>query len=115
MSGINAYSQGTMGGMHRIFTDVSRAAPQQNNLAAETDGGSSTGKSFMDVLKESIGEVNDLQKTADTMATGIASGKSNNLHETMLASSQAELSFNLMVQIRNKALDAYQEIMRLPV
>ena len=66
-------------------------------------------------MKESIGEVNDMQKAADTMSAEVASGKNMNLHETMLATSQAELSFNLMIQIRNKVLDAYQEVMRMPV
>jgi flagellar hook-basal body complex protein FliE len=71
--------------------------------------------SFMDHLKSSINEVNSMQKTADSMAMEVASGKSENLHETMLATSQAELTFNLMVQIRNRALEAYQEVMRMPV
>jgi flagellar hook-basal body complex protein FliE len=47
--------------------------------------------------------------------TELASGKTGNIHETMLAATQAELSFNLMVQVRNKALEAYNEIMRMPV
>ncbi|RZA14668.1 MAG: flagellar hook-basal body complex protein FliE, partial [Proteobacteria bacterium] len=51
----------------------------------------------------------------DKKATDLANGKDTNIHETMLASSQAELSFNMMVQVRNKALSAYQEIMRMPI
>ena len=72
-------------------------------------------KSFIDHLKESIQEVNSLQKTADTKATDLSSGKQENIHETMLAVSQAELGFQLMVQIRNKALEAYQEVMRMTI
>ncbi len=73
------------------------------------------GKSFMDHLKSSIEDVNHLQNNADAMAKDVATGKSENLHETMLAISQAELAFNFMVQVRNKALEAYQDIMRMPV
>lgn len=73
------------------------------------------GTSFMDHLKGSLAEVNEMQKRADTMAMDLASGKSENLHETMLATTQAELTFNLMVQLRNRALEAYQEVMRMPV
>lgn len=79
---------------------------------SETSG---EGSSFMDHLKGSLAEVNEMQKRADTMAMDLASGKSENLHETMLATTQAELTFNLMVQLRNRALEAYQEVMRMPV
>ncbi|MBF0440814.1 MAG: flagellar hook-basal body complex protein FliE [Oligoflexales bacterium] len=70
---------------------------------------------FMDHLKEGIEEVNEFQKNSDKMSLDLATGKEQNIHETMLAATQAELAFNLMVQIRNKALDAYQEVMRMPV
>lgn len=71
--------------------------------------------SFMDHLEEGIKTVNDAQKFSDKKSVNLATGKEKNIHETMLAASQAELSFNLMVQIRNKAIEAYQEIMRMPV
>jgi flagellar hook-basal body complex protein FliE len=45
----------------------------------------------------------------------LAAGKSTNIHETMLAVSKAELGFNMLVQLRNKALEAYQEVMRMQV
>jgi len=79
-------------------------------------GGKTEGKtSFMDHLNAAIKEVNTDQVTADKKATDLANGKDTNIHETMLASSEAELGFNMMVQVRNKALQAYQEIMRMPV
>ncbi len=74
-----------------------------------------SGTSFMDHLKSGFEEVNGMQKKADAMAMQVASGKSENLHETMIATTQAEISFNLMVQLRNRALEAYQEVMRMPV
>lgn len=88
--------------------------------ARKTDGLSISdkarqGTSFMDHLKDSIGDVNQMQKTADKMAMETASGKNENLHETMLAATQAEIGFNLMVQLRNRALEAYQEVMRMQV
>ena len=72
-------------------------------------------KSFMDHLKDGVKSVNEMSVTADKMATNLATGKSENIHETMLSLSQAEISFKLMVQVRNKALEAYQEIMRMQV
>jgi flagellar hook-basal body complex protein FliE len=82
-----------------------------NSIGRSEQGGTS----FMDHLKNGLAEVNEMQKKADSMAMEVASGKSENLHETMLATSQAELTFNLMVQLRNRALEAYQEVMRMPV
>lgn len=71
--------------------------------------------SFVDHLQASVESVDQMQKSADKMAVAVSSGKSEDIHGTMLALTQAELGFNLMVQVRNKALEAYQEIMRLPV
>jgi len=76
---------------------------------------SSGGQSFTDHLKEGIQNVNDLHLKAEKMSTDVATGKSQNLHESMLALTESELSFNFMVQVRNKALEAYQEVMRMPV
>jgi len=73
------------------------------------------GMSFGDHLTQNVKEVNALQKTSDKLAMEIATGKSGNVHEAMLAATQAEMSFSLMVQLRNKALEAYMEIMRMPV
>lgn len=84
-----------------------------NGLNKKTN--SSQGKTFNEHLTESIKTVNSLQANADAMATNLATGKSQNIHETMLAVTKAELSFNLMVQVRNKALEAYQDIMKMPV
>ncbi len=82
----------------------------------QPDSPPTSGKmSFFDQLQARVSEVNENAKTADRMATGVVTGKSENLHETMLAASTAELTFNLMVQVRNRALEAYQEVMRMPV
>ena len=73
------------------------------------------GKSFTDHLVEAYQNVNKMNVTADKMATNLSTGKTENIHETMLAISQAEIGFKLMVQVRNKALEAYQEIMRMQI
>jgi len=74
-----------------------------------------SGESFADHLHQSLNEVNAANVKADKMGMELSTGKTGNIHETMLATTQAELSFNLMVQIRNKALEAYNDIMRMPV
>lgn len=89
----------------------------QREQVAGTQNGqpAKDGASFADMLKEGIQDVNKLAVDADHKATEVATGKSGNIHETMLAATKAELSFNLMVQLRNKALEAYTEVMRMPV
>jgi flagellar hook-basal body complex protein FliE len=77
--------------------------------------GQKSGMSFTDHLKQGIEEVNAKSVTSDKMNVELATGRNGNIHDAMLAATQAELSFNLMVQLRNKALEAYSEIMRMPV
>jgi flagellar hook-basal body complex protein FliE len=70
---------------------------------------------FAGVLKDSLAEVNQLQQKADAAITALATGDKANLHETMIAMEQADVSFKLMMQVRNKIVEAYQEIMRIQV
>lgn len=87
----------------------------QQNSSGQTNKQHSSSPSFLEHIQNATTEVNSAQKKADTMAIELTTGKTGNIHETMLAATQAELSFNLMVQLRNKALEAYNEIMRMPV
>ncbi len=70
---------------------------------------------FAEVLKSSLDEVNTLQQKADAAITALATGDKMSLHDTMIAMEQADVSFRLMMQVRNKIVDAYQEIMRIQV
>jgi flagellar hook-basal body complex protein FliE len=70
-------------------------------------------KSFGEVLTASIQEVNRLQGEANHAIEELASGETKNIHETMIALEKAEISFKLMLQVRNKILEAYQEVMRM--
>lgn len=73
------------------------------------------GKSFGEYLNESIEEVNKLQQEADKAIEDLAAGRNASLHETMIALEKADVSFKLMMQVRNKIIDAYHEIMRMQV
>lgn len=70
---------------------------------------------FLEMLKSGFQEVNESFKHADQKSLNLVSGKSTNLHETMLAVAKAEIGLNALVQIRNKAIEAYQEVMRMQV
>ena len=71
--------------------------------------------SFSSYLQDQLAELNQEQKSADKMGTDISVGKSENIHEAMLSLSHAELNFKYAVQVRNKVLEAYQEIMKMQV
>lgn len=78
----------------------------------QTEG---TGKSFGEFLADSIGKVNGLQQEADVAMQRVASGDSQNIHETLLAVERADIAFKQMNQIRMKVIDAYKEIMKMQV
>lgn len=73
----------------------------------------SASDSFGSVLGRSLDEVNSLLTNADQKNTEMALGKTENLHETTIAVEKAETSLRLMTQIRNKALEAYNEVLRM--
>jgi flagellar hook-basal body complex protein FliE len=73
------------------------------------------GGEFADMIKKSIESVNTKQVDADKAAVGLASGQHSNIHEVMIKMEEAEISLRLMVQMRNKVVEAYQEIMRMQV
>ncbi len=74
-----------------------------------------SGASFGDVLKESINKVTALEKDANTEIEKLAKMENKDIHNTMLAIEKADLSFQLMMQVRNKIITAYEEIMRMQV
>jgi flagellar hook-basal body complex protein FliE len=70
---------------------------------------------FSEILRNSVDKVNEYQHQADSAIKELVAGRSKNIHETMLAIERADTSLKLMMQVRNKMLDAYKEIMRMQV
>lgn len=70
---------------------------------------------FGSVLKKSIEEVNRLQLEADKEAENFALGKTDNIHKVMLTAEKADIALQFTIQIRNKVIDAYNEIMRMQI
>jgi flagellar hook-basal body complex protein FliE len=85
--------------------------PQPGAAPAPAPGAPDFGR----ILDESLGEVNKLQVQADQAVEALAKGEGISLHETMIALEQADLSFRLMMQVRNKIVDAYREILSMQV
>ncbi len=67
---------------------------------------------FMDLLDQQISVLNNDLEVSDTKLRQLATGESTNLHDIMLSLEKAKLSMELVLQVRNKALEAYQELMR---
>jgi flagellar hook-basal body complex protein FliE len=81
-----------------------------------TPGASSAGASgetFVATLKDALAKINEAQSQADVSVQSLLTGHSTNLHETMIALQKADVSFQLMLQVRNKIVGAYEEIMRM--
>ncbi len=88
--------------------------PGLSNLEAKPAGEGEEG-SFIETLSDSIQKVNELQKEADVAIEKLATGESNSVHGAMLAVSKADTAFRLTMQVRNKMVEAYQEVMRMQV
>ena len=71
------------------------------------------GPGFGKVLSEYLRETNEMQLKADESVTRMAAGESVNLHEVMINQKEAQLSLQLLLQIRNKVVEEYKEIMRI--
>jgi flagellar hook-basal body complex protein FliE len=71
--------------------------------------------SFVETLNNAIGKVNELQKEANVKAEELATGRTDNIAEVMIASERADIALKLMMQVRNKIIDAYQEVMKMQV
>jgi flagellar hook-basal body complex protein FliE len=89
---------------------------QANGLQAPANVPAADGvPSLSKMLTESVEKVNLDQVQADRAIKELVAGRSKNMHETMLAVERADSSLKLMMQVRNKILDAYREIMRMQV
>ncbi len=69
--------------------------------------------SFKDTLSGFMSDVNSLQSKADESIEKMAAGEINDVHQVMNASEEAKVAFNMMMEIRNKVMEAYQEVMRM--
>ncbi len=73
------------------------------------------GQGFKEALASSIEDVDALRKAADNSIMDMAAGKGEDIHKVMIAIEKADVSFEFMLQVRNKAINAYEEIMRMTV
>jgi flagellar hook-basal body complex protein FliE len=93
-------------------------APQQIQpiqLTAPAAGTAAGGGDFKNVLQSAIQQVESSRNAADNAVQNYLSGGTQELHSTILATQTAELQFDMFMQVRNKVVGAYQEIMKMQV
>ena len=73
------------------------------------------GNGFGEAISNMLQDVSQAEFAADALATDVALGGETSVHELMVAMTKASLSVDLLVQVRNRALEAYQEIMRMQI
>jgi flagellar hook-basal body complex protein FliE len=92
-----------------LVSHLNRLADPPANPSQQVSSG------FGDVLASTVKEVNSAQIEADRSIERLHTGEDVNLHEVMLSVEKADISMRLLVQMRNKVVEAYQEIMRMQV
>ncbi len=81
-------------------------SPDTSNVSKTTEG-------FSDILNATIDQVNGAEIKSNDAIGALSTGKAENLHGVMIALEEADISLRMLVQMRNKALEAYNEILRL--
>lgn len=94
---------------------INELDPNAITGAASQSGGSGGGGSFANTLLSYIDNVNNLQTTANNSAEAIATGKSSNIHQAMINVEKASDSFEMMMQVRNKIITAYNQIINMQI
>ena len=101
--------------MDGVRLDLSKVGLQGFDFKTENRNKTAPSKPFEEVLKEAVVGVNDMQMEADSMVQRLALGDVDDVSEVVGSVQKAELAFRLMVQVRDKLVDAYQQLGRMPV
>lgn len=76
-------------------------------------GGASGSAPFSNLLQDTVASVNRLQDEAHAAATGLMTGSGVDVHQAMIAAEKASIAFELALALRNKAVQAYQQVMSM--
>ncbi len=98
--------------LSQILPPTPVSSPAQAGAGGVT-GGAQGDVGFGDLLKQALQEVNQAQTQADGEARNLMTGESADMHTAMLAVQKADLSFQMMMAVRSKLIDAYREVMRM--
>ncbi|MCD6441253.1 MAG: flagellar hook-basal body complex protein FliE [Candidatus Marinimicrobia bacterium] len=99
------------------LSQINQLVGLENNQLKKVgnDQNNTSAISFGDTIKDFLTTVNDSQKDASEKVSDVIQGKSENLAEAMTSLEEASLNFQLMLEIRNKLIESFNEIKRMPV
>jgi flagellar hook-basal body complex protein FliE len=117
MSPLAPIPANTLGLMPRVTLPPEAAplAPAESGSPQPLSPVKPGGDSFATMLDHMVSDVNTQQKLASQSVNALQSGQSVPLHQSVIAMEEANVSFQLMVEVRNRLLEAYQEIMRMQI
>ena len=102
-------------GVDQVLAQM-RIMSAQVKAGGQAETSPSQQESFVDMLKQSIDSVNQTQQNASAMAKAFETGEGNaSLAEIMVAAQKSNLSFEAVVRVRNKLVEAYKDIMNMPI
>jgi flagellar hook-basal body complex protein FliE len=113
MTPIPALPSSAFGMMPRV--EVTPLAPAEIGQPSPLAPAQPAGDSFASMFGKMVSEVNAQQNFSAQSVSALQSGQNVPLHQAVIAMEEANVSFQLMVEVRNRMLDAYQEIMRMQV
>ena len=85
----------------------------QSVMPANNEKNVKNDSSFDNILTKSLKEVNSAQNEANSAVESLVAGRTENIHETMIQMQKASISFQMMMEVRNKLVDAYNEIIKM--
>jgi flagellar hook-basal body complex protein FliE len=99
------------------LAELQQLGSANSDSPLQSSGSVSSGSNanFANVLGDLVNEVSQKQAAAGSAVTGLLSGQNVSLHQAMISMEEANVSFQMMVEVRNRLLDSYQELMRMQI
>ncbi len=97
----------------KAYSAASELLKNPKSLDGKNNSSKEVTQDFAATIKESLAKVNDMQEEKSLMIQDFASGKSQNVHELMISLQKAGLAMDMTSAVRNKVMQAYQELMRI--
>ena len=101
IASVAAGAEPRLSGSAEIGSGLAKRAAQAENQAAP----------FSNLLTDAVGEVSRLERDAQNSMVGLMTGSGVDVHQAMIASAKASMAFELSLAVRNKAIQAYQQVM----
>lgn len=97
------------------ISGLSTLSPLLKGNISNTENTDSLEKTFASYLMDELTKVSDLEKESTALTEDFAAGRTDNIHQVLIAAEKADIALQFTMQIRNKIMDAYKEIMNMPI